>query len=71
MKSYFAKITAMGSEPLLGGVRVHVSSRFETRKMADEFGEQSIKANGEAGRLAVYSVETSEFKPEIYEREIA
>lgn len=60
MTSYIA-VTRAASGFLLGGVKVHRSSRFEAHSDACAFAAQSLRVNRDAGRDVEDSwVETSE-----------
>ena len=78
MKSYRARVYATAAPAgsgfrhlLLGGVREHLSSRMETREMAETFGRTSASINREAGRPAEYEVIEVNGAPEILASEVA
>lgn len=57
-----------GKGTLLGGVKVHRSSRFKTRASAQSWLKQAVKGNRDAGRdVASSGVETSTLAPQIDE----
>lgn len=65
VRSYFGLFKA-GDGVLLGGVKSHESSRFESESDANSWLEVCVKANLEAGRdVAFKTVMASERMPEI------
>lgn len=66
MSSYFAAVTAKPDSLLLGGVKIHVSSRFSTRDMAALWASIVVEQNEKSGRgVERYLIYTSNRKPEI------
>ena len=67
-KSYYGVIEAADRCMLLGGVKVHQSSRFKTRESAKCWVENSVQVNKDAGRyVGAYTVVESDLDPEIEE----
>jgi hypothetical protein len=67
-KSYYGVIEAADRCMLLGGVKVHRSSRFKTRKSAKTWMENSVQVNKDAGRyVGAWTVVESDQPPEIEE----
>jgi len=66
IKSWYGIITA-GDGLLIGGIRMHVSSRFETQKNARDWAEMCAQENEEAGR----DVDTVSVMPSIKKHEIS
>jgi len=68
-KSFRGSVTA-GKGLLLGGVKVVMSSRFETIQQARDWIEVTVKANQQAGRDIFYvGIEPSGLEPEITAQE--
>jgi hypothetical protein len=69
-RSYYAYIQACQGSLLLGGVKEHRSSRFETQQMASDWIYASLQANCQAGRnVAAWGTVASIQPPEVTEEE--
>jgi hypothetical protein len=67
--SWIAYVTACRGSMLLGGVKHHRSSRFETRQQASLWIRAILQGNCEAGRqIAAWGYEASDLPPEITEQ---
>ena len=78
MKSYRARVYATAAPVgrgfhhlLLGAVRENLSSRMETREIAENLGRTSVAINREAGRPAENEVIEVDGAPEILASEVA
>ena len=66
IRSYSAYVTASRGSLLLGGVKHHESSRFETSEQASLWIQAILEGNGKAGRsVAAWGTNTHDLAPEI------
>jgi hypothetical protein len=65
IRSYFARLVALGDDRLLGGARRHDSPRFASRRQAESWMASGIKVNRQAGHECSGRVLASSRAPEI------
>lgn len=65
MTSFIGIVQAVGTKPLLGGVRVHKSARYETYAQAEALCKGVQAINLRAGRRSRVDVNSVEGEPQI------